>query len=181
MSEYPSEIYFSPSPAVEEIIESIGRVGFIPSASMQDVPHREGIPVRLKIIIPGAILVIVILYFIENFLGLNDRLYLQMKKYGPIQSSFLLVVSILIQYVPIVQRLILRTGRQIGEIKPTLQVIVIVSTILVIATLAILIGIPELIALILSFFGVLSLIFLVDRKWNNLEKDGVLTDDLPAD
>ena len=87
--------------AVEEIIESIGRVGFIPSASMEDVPHREGIAVRLKIIIPGIILGTVILSVIENFLGFSDRITLRFGTYSFSGSSFLLLVSILIQYVPI--------------------------------------------------------------------------------
>ena len=72
----------------------------------------------------------------------------------------------------LVQRLILRTGRHTGEIKPTLQGLVLISATGSIASLAIMIGIPELIAFILSFFITIFLIVLANRKWNNLEKDG---------
>ncbi|MDX2213250.1 MAG: hypothetical protein SFY66_08165 [Oculatellaceae cyanobacterium bins.114] len=162
LTEYPSEIRFSPSIAASEVIAQISRIGFIPTASIEDVPIREGVPIRVLSLIPMVILVVFLLVM-DNLLGWVKLHPHQFGKYSPLGMTALFAFSLSIRLIPAIQNFILRPGRHIGEIAPSLNLVLLVSGVLSVASILMLIGMPELLVLVLGF-GLLRLI--ISRRLN---------------
>lgn len=163
--EYPSEIRFSPSDAASEVSTQMRRCGFTPSAAVEDIPVREGIPVRLQVIIPMMLLVLFLL-LADNLLGWVKLHPHQLGRYSPLGMSALFILSLSIRSIPIIQSFVLEPGRHIGELTPLLNLLVLVSGILSLASVLVLLGIPELLVIALCF-GVLWVMVMISRRSNN--------------
>ncbi len=67
--EYPERICFAPSVTAPEVIRQTREIGFIPSASVEEIPSRDGLPIRLHVTIIMAILVYCF-HLVDKQLGL---------------------------------------------------------------------------------------------------------------
>jgi hypothetical protein len=162
--DYPASIIFYSSLSATEILTTIRNKGFIPSASVSDVPIRLGIPVRVMILIPIC-LVIVWSLLTGNSFGLNQLVHSQkLGNWRPIPIGVIFSISAIIRFFPPAQWLILQPGRQIGEISPMLNVLILVSGLGGIVSVSIISGIPELFAILIAI-SIFWLIIQLDRRF----------------
>ena len=163
-SDYPASIIFRSSVSAAEILETIRNKGFIFSASVSDVPIREGIPVRLTILIPICIVVIWSLLTGQSF-GLNQLVHSQTwGNWRPIPIGVIFSISVITRFFPPVQWLLIKPGRHVGEISPFLNGLILVSGLLGIVSFLIISGISELFAILITI-SILWLIVELDRRF----------------
>ncbi len=147
--EYPVEICFSPlNASASEVVEQIRMINFIPSASAEDIPAREGIPVRLQSLIPMIVLVLSFMR-IDNLLGWVKVQPQQLGQYSPLGMSCLFLICIIIRLIPFVQTFLLMPGRHVGEIIHSINGLILLSGILAVASILVVLGVPELIVIAL--------------------------------
>jgi hypothetical protein len=161
--EYPA-IRFSPSVSAAEIVTQIRNYGFIPSAALEDVPEREGIPVRLSIIL-AMILPIVFLFFLDRQLGWVQVHSYQLGRYSPLGTSALFLLAFSIRFIPILRNFILESGRHIGELAPLLNLVMLASGFLSVIGISVLLGTPEILVISLCF-GIFWIVAMIINKLN---------------
>jgi len=127
VAEYPQRIIFWSLGNPDELLAGIRDVGFTPSASASAIVPRRGIPVRWSAIITSVVIWNVL--FILPFVG---RRQTASAPDWPLLVPLLTVVglSLGIPYSPRLQRLILKPGRSVGEIRPFLRFLAFVCGLL---------------------------------------------------
>src|SRR5882724_3154432 len=105
------------------LIERIRQVGFVPAAPPPTAPAKRGIPVRWSFII-ALVVVWNALFILGGFLP---------GKPPPEKPGVLvLVASFAVERSPAFQRWVLRPGRSVGEIRPSLRLIQLTTGLLVV-------------------------------------------------
>ena len=158
--EYPAKITFSSTMSATEMIETIDNKGFIPSASVEDLPNRDQFIFRTEMVIPIYIAIVLSLFtgdFGIRLLLVNLRI--------PIIATLVIFV---IRFIHPVQSIVLQSGRYIGEISHSLDGVILVLTLLGIASILLSVGIPEILATLITF-SILALIIrivtIIDLKF----------------
>jgi hypothetical protein len=106
----------------DKIIAEIEAIGFHPSANPQDAFNREGSALRRKASVIGVLIwnLLFLSSYIPKTFGVNVPQVFPIRTIlgpGPlIAISLVFTLSIAARYIPIVQKLILKPGRDIGEI-----------------------------------------------------------------
>jgi hypothetical protein len=141
--EYPAKITFSSALSATEMIETINNKGFVPSASVGDLPNRDKFIFRTEMIIP--IYIAIVLSVFTGDLGLR-LLFVDLRV--PIIATFIILT---IRFIPFVQSIVFQSGRYIGEISPSLDGVILVLSLLVIGSILLSLGIPEILATLITF------------------------------
>lgn len=163
-SDYPARIVFYSSIGAAEILTTIRSKGFIPSASASNMPLREGIPVRLTILIPICIVIVWSLLTGHSF-GLNQLIRAQkLGDWRPIPIGVIFSISAIINFFPPIQLLLLKPGRQVGEISPVLNALILISGLLGIVSILLISGVPEIVAILIAI-STFWLIAQIDRRF----------------
>ncbi len=131
VADYPERILFLSWRGPAKLLAGIHDAGFEGKAPLISMPIRKGLPIRWQAIFGIALLATGCAY-----LGSLDSQFAPPLKIAP---AFLFVVAVLRSVF--LQRLILRPGRSIGELKPLLNLLCFVF------------GILALVFLIVSFCG----------------------------
>ncbi len=127
--EYPQRIIFWSIGNPETIIEGIREAGFVPDAPDYPIPSRQGIPMRWSAIIGGILGWNLI--FMVFFAGIPHHGSVPAWRVPlPILVVLALIVAILKSTA--LQRLIMKPGRNIGEIKRFLYLIAFICGLLAI-------------------------------------------------
>jgi hypothetical protein len=149
--DYPEAISFSPSGSVEVavLLERINQIGFRPQATIDAIPLRPGSPVRLNWVIPIVILGLVMVG-VDSLLGWAKHGALTGNRYSPLGAGAFLTIFLVIKYFRLIHGLLLKPERTIGEIMPTLNLLIIVFAWFSVASLLILINLSEPLSLAIS-------------------------------
>ncbi len=161
--EYPS-IRFSPSINADETVMQIRNCGFIPSAALEDVPEREGLLVRLPVII-AMIIPVGFLFFLDRQLEWTQVHSYQVGRYSPLGTSALFILAFSIRFIPVLRDLILESGRHVGELAPVLNSAMLAFGFLSIVSILMLLGTPEILAISLCF-GLFWIVAMIINKLN---------------
>ena len=132
--DYPSGIIFWCVRNPARLIERIGQAGFVPAAPPATAPVKRGVPFRWSFII-ALFLVWNALFILGGFWPGTPP----PEKPGAfvlLALAVLLFASLAAERSSAFQRLVLKPGRSVGEIRPTLRLIQLVSG-LVLVTCAI--------------------------------------------
>lgn len=123
-SDYPQNFIFWNLAGPEPVLRGIREAGFSPSAPAADIPPRLGIPVRWSVII--GLVVAWNGLFMLDFGRTNSGI--------PIPGLFVcvalllvLILSLATLRLPAVQRVVLKPGRHLGEIRGVLGLLAVVS------------------------------------------------------
>ena len=158
--EYSAKITFSSALSATEMIETIDNKGFVPSASVDDLPNRDRFIFRTEMIIPIYIAIVLSLFtgdFGIRLLLTNLRI--------PIIATLVIFV---IRFIPLVQSIVLQSGRYIGEISHSLDGVILVLSLLGIASILLSVGIPEIIATLITFSIatlIIKIVTIIDLKF----------------
>jgi hypothetical protein len=158
--DYPAKITFTSETNATEMIATIGNKGFVPSASVDDIPNRERFIFRTEAIIP--IWIAIVLSLFTGDFGIR---WILVDLRMPI---FATVIIAAIRFLPPVQSLVFQPGRYIGEISPILDGLILVLGGLGIGSVLMALGIPELFATFLTFFmlwAIPQVITIIDLKF----------------
>jgi hypothetical protein len=149
--DYPEAISFTPSGSVEVavLLERINQIGFRPQATIDAIPLRSGSPVRLNWVIPIVILGLVMVG-VDSLLGWAKYGALTGNRYSPLGAGAFLTIFLVIKYFRLIHGLLLKPERTIGEIMPTLNLLIIVFAWFSVASLLILINLSEPLSLAIS-------------------------------
>lgn len=128
-SDYPENFIFWNLAGPEPVLRGIREAGFSPAGQAPDIPPRRGIPIRWSVIIG-----LVILWnglFMLDFGRTNSGL--------PIPGLFVcvallvvLILSLATLRSPAVQKIVLKPGRHLGEIRGTVGLLAAISGIMLI-------------------------------------------------
>lgn len=158
--DYPAKITFSSALSATEMIEIINNKGFFPSASVDELPNRDEFIFRTEMIIP--IYVAVVLSIFTGDFGIR---WVLVDLKVPIIAT---LIILLIRFIPPVQSIIFQSGRYIGEIRLILDNIILVLSLLGVANILLFLGIPEMIAVLITFsilFVIVKIITIIDLKF----------------
>jgi hypothetical protein len=158
--EYPAQITFSSTLSATEMIETINNKGFVPSASVDDLPNRDKFIFRTEIITPIYIAIVLSL-FTGDFLIRLGLVNLRV----PIIATLIVLI---IRFIPPAQSIVLQSGRYIGEISPSLDGVILVLCLLCIGSILLSVGIPEILATLITFSIaaiILRIIVIIDLKF----------------
>ena len=127
--EYPQRIIFWSLGSPDVVLGGIRDTGFVPAASCSTVPLRQGVPVRWS-----AIIVTIIAWNALSMLSFLGRERSASPPNGlmlvPLIAAFAFAVGALT--LPTLQRLILKPGRSVGEIRPFLLLLTFVTGLLLV-------------------------------------------------
>jgi hypothetical protein len=123
-SDYPRHFVFWCLGAPESVLRGIHEAGFIPSASAVEIPPRRGFPVRWSVII-GAVIVWNGLFMLAH--GRSGGNPPQPEPLFLVPLVLLLTLSLATLWSPKVQSLVLKPGRQIGEIRGAVRLLAFIS------------------------------------------------------
>lgn len=115
VADYPEKIIFWSQEPPRALIERIRQVGFQPSARVEDVPARDGFPVRWTVIV-GATAVWGILFALDHAPADTS----QARPPGPYAISalgLLCTACIAMLKSDRIRRLVLKPGRAFGEVR----------------------------------------------------------------
>ncbi len=125
----PQRVIFWSSRNPEEIIQRIRDTGFAPSASMSVAALRRGIAMRWSAIII-AIVIWNLLFLVDGSLKPRDPSHPGPVALTPLIFAFALSVGTMRSRL--LQHFILKPGRSVGEIKPFLRLLALISGILLV-------------------------------------------------
>lgn len=128
-SDYPQNFVFWHLAGPGPVLQGIRDAGFVPCGIAADVPPRPGIPVRWSVII-GLVVVWNGLFMINAG---------RMKSGFPVPGVLpcvalllVLLLSLATLWSPAVQRVVLKPGRHLGEIRGTVGLLAVVSGLLLV-------------------------------------------------
>lgn len=107
---YPTKIIFWCLGSPQTVLDRISATGFMPTALREDMPQRKGFSVRWQAVV--AVIVIWNLLFLPISYG--DKNQLSVLVLLPL--LFALIGGISLLRMPSLQRLVMKPGREIGEI-----------------------------------------------------------------
>ena len=130
--DYPPNLIFWCFGNPRKLIERIEALGFMPRAPRAQVPERSGLPVRWSFII--ALLVM------WNGLFLMDGFVPWQRRGGPgiyvmLAVSLLVATALALRLSPRVQALVLKPGREFSEIRPVVNLVLLVCGLMAVALL----------------------------------------------
>ncbi len=125
--DYPAHIIFWCLGRPEALLAGIRDSGFQPHSPISALPHHRGIPFRWS-----ALIVVLAVWnglFLIRFGGIRSlsQLPAAFDSFVLLPIGFLFAATILTIRMPIVQRLVLKPGRSLGEIRPFLNLVLLVS------------------------------------------------------
>jgi hypothetical protein len=123
-SEYPADLIFYPTSGAKDLPAQIARAGFVPLASASAVPARQGLAVRT--------MTVVLFLGIWNGLILLDMIAHPQAMPGPGPFTLLavggtFVATIALLRVPRLQKYLLKPGRDLGEVRGFLHLLLLCS------------------------------------------------------
>lgn len=130
-ADYPRRLIFWCWGNPDRILQGIRDAGFLPAAPVSAIPVKRGIPVRWS-----AVSVAVLIWKGLFFLDPADRSSHVSEHSSPLILAplvFIFAASLGTLKLPALQRLVLKPGRSVGEIRAFLGLLVLVSSILLIA------------------------------------------------
>jgi hypothetical protein len=158
--DYPAKITFSSAVSAIEMIETIGNKGFVPSASIDNLPNREKFIFRTEMIIPIYIAIV-----LSVFTGDFGIRWILVDLRVPI---FATLIIIMIRFLSPIQSIIFQPGRYIGEIRLILDNIILVLSTLGISNILVFLGIPEILAVLITFsilWAISKIITIIDLNF----------------
>jgi hypothetical protein len=123
-SDYPQNFVFWNLAGPEPVLRGIRDAGFIPSGSAVDMPPRPGFPVRWSVII-GVVVVWNALCLLD--FGRSNNPLPEPGLFAVVALALVLILSLATLWLPKVQSLVLKPGRQIGEIRGVVGLLAFVS------------------------------------------------------
>jgi len=123
-SDYPQNFVFWNLAGPEPVLGGIRDAGFIPSGSEMDMPPRLGFPVRWSVII-GVVVAWNALCLLD--FGLSSNPLPEPGLFAVVALALVLILSLATLWLPKVQSLVLKPGRQIGEIRGVVGLLAFVS------------------------------------------------------
>ena len=123
--DYPSGIIFWCVRNPARLIERIGQAGFVPAAPPATAPVKRGVPFRWSFII--ALFLVWNALFILGGLLPGTPPPEKPGAFVLLALAVLLFASLAAERSSAFQRLVLKPGRSVGEIRPTLRLIQLVS------------------------------------------------------
>lgn len=158
--DYPAKITFTSAVSANEMISTISNKGFIPSASVDDIPNREIFIFRAEAIIPIWIAIV-----LSVFTGEFGIRWILVDLRMPIFATAIICA---IRLLPPIQSIVFQPGRYIGEISPSLDGVLLILGGLGIGSVLLALGIPELFVIFPTFAMLLAIaevIIIFDRKF----------------
>jgi hypothetical protein len=146
LSDYPEAIAFRPSGSVEAALERIHQTGFRPQAAIDAMPPRLGSPIRLDRVIPIVGLGLA-MALCDSVLDWAKHGALTGNRYSPLGAGTFLTIFLAIKYFRAVHGLLLKPERTIGEITPTLNLLIIAFAYITAASVLMLANMPEALSL----------------------------------
>lgn len=134
-TDYPQRIVFWCLGNPERVLHRIREAGFLPTAPSYAIPQRRGIPLRWSAIL-FAVAVWNALLWIESTRSAGPPSQPGPLAVGALLFAFTLSVGTLTSTN--VQRLILKPGRSVGEVRPFLRLLAFISGTMLIVLLIIL-------------------------------------------
>ncbi len=122
--EYPAQILFSASGGVDKVITQIAETGFKPSAPPESELKRSAMPVQWVAVIAIAALWARLCYLAgEQNSGQNP---VNWRHIIPLASMFISALATSIS--PVVQSWVMKPGRSVNEIRPWLNLLMLVAS-----------------------------------------------------
>jgi hypothetical protein len=162
--DYPEVISFRPSGSVEVevLLERINQIGFCPQASIDQIPSRLGSPIRLNWVMPIVILGLA-MAGCDSVLGWAKHGTLTGNRYSPLGAGTFLTIFLAIKYFRVIHGQLLKPQRTIGEITPTLNLLIIGFAYITAASLLMLLNVPEFLSLGIPM-GMLWIVVMLMRR-----------------
>jgi len=125
---YPQTIIFWYLGSSKTILDAVKTAGFIPSAPSTAVPVREGwvISWQTVIVLVGLWNLLFMLPTLPQWLG-KAPLYSANSRFAVLPFVVVFVGCVLLLRLPALQRLVLKPGRQIGEIAGAIYLLLFIS------------------------------------------------------
>ena len=158
--DYPAKIVFKSSDnSAAEMLLTIANKGFVPCAAADDIPTREdSLPIRDELLI-GIIMLMSLLFFIAIIVGIFRTIFqinippVEVGSWRATISLFaIFIVLASIRFCPPIQQLLVKPGRYLSEISPSiLDTFTIGFGLLAISNFLVYLGIPEILAVGIDF------------------------------
>ncbi len=120
--DYPEKISLAYQGGANGLTLFLNQHGFVPQGVAEALLQRAGIAVRWSFLIAAVVL--------WNALLIYGHIKGEFRLYSFIAIALVFVVAILLPYSKVLQNLVLKPGRRVGEIKPTINVFKWVSGII---------------------------------------------------
>lgn len=126
---YPEKIIFFSFRSPERLIQKIEGLGFLPTASIAQVPHRNGIPYRWSFVIALVVM--------WNALLLIDMYVIGKGQQPPgglavLAVGLLFATSVALDRSPWFQSLALKPGRSVSEVRSMVRLVQLVAGLMLI-------------------------------------------------
>ena len=121
--DYPERLIFWHFTKPESLIQRIHAAGFVPTGKISDVPTRSGVPFRWS-----AVAVTVLLWnvlFLVDYEG--GRRHGAPGPFALVALGLVFAIATLAKTSPGAQRLILKPGRHVGEIREALSLLQLIT------------------------------------------------------
>jgi hypothetical protein len=125
----PQRIIFWCLGSPESVLRGIRDSGFIPAATASARPQRRGIPIRWSAIIIAIVVWNALAILLASHHA-DSRPQLSPLTFTPLALVFLICIGI--EKSALLQRLILKPGRDVGEIRPFLRLLIFISGLLLV-------------------------------------------------
>jgi hypothetical protein len=164
--DYPEKIVFNSSGnSAAEILLAIASKSFIPRASTNNIPTREGSPIRDEFLV-GVVVLGNLLFFGSIIVGIFCAIFqinippVESGSWrGTISLSTIFIVLASIKFFPPIQWLLVKPGRYLSELGPSiLDSFTIVFGLLAVANFLVYLGIPEIFAVGIDFLLVWAIV-----------------------
>jgi hypothetical protein len=127
--EYPRGIVFSPIGSSRALVDRIREAGFVPTAPAVAMPLRRGIPVHWWVLLTATVLWNALLLLDRAVSGHSRQ---GLGPLGLLALGLLFAGCLAIRRSAPVQALILKPGRSVGELKPILTLLQVISGLLLV-------------------------------------------------
>ena len=154
--EYPDRIvFYSKTISAATMMSIVANKGYTPAATINDMLSRDSLSFRPLIVFPFFLLfwsllfLLPIVLFVWSILTNSSFQFNRSTVATILMLMFSGVTSI--RFFPPAQWLVMRPGRNIGEIKPVLNFLMLMNGLLAAANIALSMGIPGILVLVLVF------------------------------
>jgi hypothetical protein len=125
--DYPQKLSLDYKGGAQALTLMLNKNGFTPKGMSGASLMRKGVPARWSFLIAAVVL--------WNALLIYGKLQNQFTLYSLIAIAAMLLITIFLPRSEALQKLALKDGRRIGEIKPTLNLLKLVAALILVATL----------------------------------------------
>jgi hypothetical protein len=130
VQDYPEKIIFWCFGSPQRLIQRITKIGFIPIAPRAQVPHREGIAFRWSFLIL-AVVVWNALFILDGFVPWKESKGLGL--YSFLAVALLFLTALALKFSNRFQTWVIKPGRSIAEVRSVVVLVLVVSSIMLIA------------------------------------------------